>query len=327
MDILLIILGVLVLIQIGILLLLFLSFNHRGDNDKNLKYFTHEDFDDLDATLIEFPSRKHTLRGYIYRPKGETPHRLMVFNMGIGAGHHAYMHVIRAFVLHDYTVVAYDYTGCQMSDGKRMGGLPQALLDFQAVMEYIATRDELKSLPIDVVGHSWGGYVTGIAPRLAKNIRKVISMSGFNRVPEVIASNRPMLKVMGPFVDFANYLMFGPVGVYDIASSIRDTNIPMLFIAGSRDPFIDTNKQINKFQLLAKNKPLIEFHIEGKKNHNPYLSEAGEAYFIEVLKKKRVFDKKRESPESQEFYKAINYDLITENDENVFKVMFDFLDK
>jgi len=202
------------------------GFHRRSDNDPNLKYFTVDDFCDLTAEPISFKSGKNTLRGFIYTPKGKKPNRLLLFTMGIGAGHHAYMHVIRELALHNYRVMAFDYTGAQLSDGKYIKGLPQALLDVKAAFDFIAKNDELKDLPLDVLGHSWGGYVSGISPRINSNIRKVVSISGFINVPLVLSSVRTYMRFFEPFIDFANLIKFGKYGIYDIPSVVKRTNIP-----------------------------------------------------------------------------------------------------
>jgi len=322
-----IIFGIILLIQFGVYLIMEFGFHRRSDNDPNLKYFTVNDFDDIAARPIEFKSGKNTLRGFVYTPKGKTPNRLLVFTMGIGAGHHAYMHVIREMVLHDYQVLSFDYTGAELSDGKYIKGLPQALLDLKAAFRYIASDESLKNLPVDVMGHSWGGYASGIAPRLGYPIRRVVSISGFNSVPSILASVRTYMRFFEPFMDLVNLMKFGKVGLYDILSTIKHTSVPMLFINGKNDPFVKEEVHFDRYRMAAKDKPYIEFYLDELKGHNPYLTTTGEAYFVKIIKEKKKYDKNPNSPESQAFYKSIDYDLITQNDPVIFKAIFAFLDK
>ncbi len=321
-----IIFGILLLIELFIWLLLEFSFHRRSNQDPFLKYFTATDFADISAEPIEFLSGKNALRGFIYTPRRKKPSRLIIFMMGIGAGHHAYMHVIRELALHDYRVLAFDYTGAELSQGKYIKGLPQALHDLKACLTYISERDDLSSLPLDIIGHSWGGYASGIAPLISSKFRRVISISGFNNVPSVLSSVRPYLKIFELFIDFANWLKFGNEGIYDITSAIKQGRVPMLFIAGLQDQFVKA-KQFERFQLLAKDNPNIHFYLEQDKNHNPYLTREAEQYFIKILKEKKKYDRQPYSTESQQFYKSIDYDLITKNDSDIFKVIFDFLDR
>jgi len=322
-----IILGIVFLIILGVYLILEFGFHRRSDNDPNLKYFTVQDFDDLDAEPISFKSKKNTLRGFIYTSKGKKPNRLIIFTMGIGAGHHAYMHVIRELVLHDYRVLAFDYTGAELSDGKYISGLPQPLLDLRACFSFIDGRDDLRDLPIDVVGHSWGGFVSGISPRISIKVRKVVSISAFISVPVILTSVRTYMRMFEPFIDLANLIKFGKYGIYDIPSTIKRTQSPMLYIAGAHDPFVKPELNIDRLRILAQDKPYIEFYLDESKGHNAYLTEEAERYFVKIIKEKKQYDKHASSLESQAFYKSIDYDLITRNDPKIFDVIFTFLDK
>ncbi len=319
--------GLVLLIQLAVWLILTFGFRRRSDNDPHLKYFTAGDFADLDAEAISFQSGKHTLRGFIYTPKGQTPARLLVFCMGIGAGHHAYMHVIRALAQHDYRVLAFDYTGAELSDGKYINGLPQALKDLKAAFANIDQDASLKDLPMDVLGHSWGGYASGIAPLLSSKVRRIVSISGFNSVPSILVAVRPYMKIFEPFIDFANLIKFGRYGVMDVIGSIKKSTIPMLFITGAKDPFVKPSAHFDKYRFAAVEKPQVEFIMDSDKGHNPYLTQEGEAYFVKTIKAKKGYDKESSSPESQAFYQGIDYELITQNDRAIFEAIFHFLDK
>jgi pimeloyl-ACP methyl ester carboxylesterase len=323
----LIIIALLLTVQLIVFLILGIGFSRRSDNDPNLRYFTAHDFPELTCEAISFHSGNNMLRGFIYDKWNQKADKLMLFLMGIGAGHHAYMHVIKEIAVHGYRVLAFDYTGAQLSQGRSIKGLPQPLIDLQAAFAFIENRDDLKDLPLDVIGHSWGGYVAGIAPLLNEKIRRVVSISGFNSVPTVLSSIRPYMKVFEPFVDFANLLKFGKVGVLDITSSIKHANIPMLFMMGAKDPFVRQAANFDKYRLVGANKPSIEFYLDADKSHNPYLTSEAEQYFISILKEKRRYDKNPQSDESQAFYRSIDYELITRNDPEFFEVMFEFLDR
>ncbi|MFA5235725.1 MAG: alpha/beta fold hydrolase [Bacilli bacterium] len=319
--------GIVFLIQLAVFLILEFGFHRRSDNDRHLKYFTADDFDDIDAEAISFLSGKNTLNGFIYSPKGQTPSRLLVFCMGIGAGHHAYMHVIGTMAQHGYRVLAFDYTGAELSGGRYINGLPQALKDLKAAFDYIAKTESIKDLPVDVLGHSWGGYVSAIAPLINPKVRRTVSISAFNSVPTILVAVRPYMKIFEPFIDFANLIKFGRYGVMDVVGSIKKSAVPMLFLTGSKDPFVKPAAHFDKYRYAAIEKPQIEFILDSDKGHNPYLTQAGEAYFVKTIKEKKRYDKNPDSPESQAFYQSIDYELITRNDKTIFEAIFHFLDK
>jgi hypothetical protein len=121
--------------------------------------------------------------------------------------------------------------------------------------------------------------------------------------------------------------MFGKVGIYDVVGTIRHSQTPTLFILGAKDPFLNVDKYVRRLQVVAASKPFIRINVLGDKNHNPYLTKEGEAYLIDTLRKKKIFDKHPESSESQTFYRAIDYDLITKNDPSVFSIIKCFLEE
>lgn len=79
---------------------------------------------------------------------------------------------------HGYDAIVYDYRGIGESRpttlrGFRASWLEWGQLDFEAVLQY-ASR-EFAGQPIDVVAHSIGGFVLGLAPSNAM-IRRVVTM-------------------------------------------------------------------------------------------------------------------------------------------------------
>lgn len=79
---------------------------------------------------------------------------------------------------HGYDAIVYDYRGIGESRpatlrGFRASWLDWGELDFEAVLRYAAL--EFAGQPVDVVAHSIGGFVIGLAPSNG-NIRRVVTM-------------------------------------------------------------------------------------------------------------------------------------------------------
>ena len=96
-------------------------FGKRCEGNPNLKYFTADDFEDLDYEKIEFKSNKgQILRGNIYtnkKVKEKDIKGLLVFVHGMGAGHLSYTTEINTLAKNGYKVLAYDNTGTCASEG------------------------------------------------------------------------------------------------------------------------------------------------------------------------------------------------------------------
>ena len=74
-------------------------FGKRCEGNPNLKYFTADDFEELDSKKIEFKSNKEQmLRGFIYTNKNIKEYKgIVVFVHGMGAGHLSYTTEINTF--------------------------------------------------------------------------------------------------------------------------------------------------------------------------------------------------------------------------------------
>jgi uncharacterized protein len=310
-------------------LLLKFAFKNRSDNNPNLKYFTVDDFPNISAQPISFKTKhKLTLQGFIYRLRNKQTkgrNHLLIFNHGIGAGHHAYMHFIAELVEAGFTVMAYDNTGCQLSEGKNIIGLTQAIIDLKHALAFVDEQSDLKDMPLSVIGHSWGGFTASHAFRLSTKVKSIVAISSFIDVNYILFFAKRILKFLKPFIIVANYIKFGKYSCYSVTKSIKKSERPMLLISGRKDPVIAYEKNYLKYKNAASNKSNISFILENEKHHNPYLTLRGERYFNEVFTKLKEFKNAPSSPEKRQFFNDIDYELITENDPNIINQIIDFL--
>ena len=86
--------------------------------------YSEDDFDMLREEVSFSSNKGQILRGYIYRKDDSyTPKALIVFSHGYTNTHNDYLNQIYYFVENGYIALAYDNTGCGMSDGEDMIGL------------------------------------------------------------------------------------------------------------------------------------------------------------------------------------------------------------
>ena len=101
---------------------------------------------------VEFVSGKNKLKGYIFwnAKDNKLSEKIIVLVHGYGVTYKDYEIEIEEFVKRKYSVFAYDMTGCGMSQGKKIGGFSQFLLDAQSAIKYVATAPAKKLFSFDL---------------------------------------------------------------------------------------------------------------------------------------------------------------------------------
>lgn len=325
------------LIYVGLIVLVFvilmlltriimrLAFNIRSDGSPRLKYFQAHKFKGLKSNPFSFLSnKKQTIHGYLYYyPQVVKQKELVIFLHGIGAGHTAYTSEINALALEGYHVLAFDYTGCVLSEGKSIRNLLQPLVDLKYALKFIDSDESLKDLDIFLVGHSWGAFVSLNALSFKKTkIKKVVAISGFNNVASIMKMNHPLLGIMAPFINLYNRFCYGKLAGSSSLKSLKKTNKEVLIVHGEIDPVIKPEKSYYLFNKKTSHKENLHFLLIENKMHNPYLSIEAEKYLQQVSFDKGLLNKKREIKDYE-----VDYDLITKQDPNVIKEIVSFLKK
>ena len=92
---------------------------------------------------VEFVSGKNKLKGYIFwnAKDNKLSEKIIVLVHGYGVTYKDYEIEIEEFVKRKYSVFAYDMTGCGMSQGKKIGGFSQFLLDAQSAIKYVESMN------------------------------------------------------------------------------------------------------------------------------------------------------------------------------------------
>lgn len=320
-----ILLGVIAIIAILIILASKLldatGVNKRCEGNENLKYLKAKNFDNLNAHPINFKSDKgQTLNGFLYSgAKVDKYKALIVFSHGMGAGHLAYTTEINYFAQKGYLVLAYDNTGTCQSEGKKLKGFAQGIIDLKYAIRYAETRDDLKELPLLLLGHSWGGYsvcnVAALSPDL--EIKGIVAFSPFNSLNRLIADMVKMktkanIRFMTPFFDIVNLLKFGKTGILRSCDTIASNQIPTLVMHGGNDMTVNVqNSPVGLKNRIAENMNARTVLYDSK-YHNVYLSKDAEQYLNDIFAK--VDSLPENSQEAYEIYQSIDYSLITKED-------------
>ena len=217
-------------------------FGKRCDGNPNLKYFTVDDFENLEAEKIEFKSDKgQILRGNIYtsnKIKEKDIKGLIVFVHGMGAGHLSYTNEINTLAQNGYKVLSYDNTGTCESEGKILNGFYQAVLDLKSCLNFIKEKEELNKYNLGLIGHSWGAYTVCQSLKFDSDVKTVVSLSGCNSVEKLFCYQMGTFgKILQPFMFFWNKVRFGDEGIeltIDVLRKSKD-DVSILLMHGDLD--------------------------------------------------------------------------------------------
>lgn len=247
----------------------------RFDTNYNYEHYAA----DYPRVEVEFKSGDNTLKGFIYG--AENDKGLLVFAHGIGSGHEHYIKNLIWFVDNGWRVFAYDATGSGYSEGDGTRGLPQSALDLDAALTFVENDERLNSLPVCLMGHSWGGYAVTAVLNFDHKISAVASISGYNQPLEMILEEAEGMiggfrYAMVPFIWTYNTSLFGKYAGMTAVDGINKSDAPVMIFHGTDDKKIGYNKSgiISKRDKITN--PNAEFvTLDGATHSNMfYTSEA-----------------------------------------------------
>ncbi len=310
-------------------------FIHRYDDNGYIKYFSAEDFDGLKSEHFVFMSKNNKLKGNFYFYDGFKKDELIIFCHGIGGGHRSYMREIELLCKNGYKVLAYDNTGCFESEGKSISAMSQSLCDLDNAIKTLKNSGIFTQYKkVSVIGHSWGGYAAGNIGNYHDDITNIVVISGFVSVEKLLHGFFEKTKV-----PFKNFIVKQLMRIeknenpnhYSSSSldAINNTKIKYL-ISHSKDDYMVSFK--NHAQFLQKNlkRNDIEFLICENKLHNPNYKLDALTYMNSVfasLKKETKAKKLKTVEAKKEFLKDTDWYRMTEQDEEFWAKVFEFLSK
>ncbi|MBQ7595419.1 MAG: alpha/beta fold hydrolase [Clostridia bacterium] len=304
---------------------------HRYDDDGYIRYFCAADFPGLQAEGISFYSGENKLKGYIYSYEGCSREELIVFCHGLGGGHRSYMREIELLCKNGYPVLAYDNTGCFESEGDSIICLSQSLADLDHALCWLKSEGIFgRYKKVYVVGHSWGGYAAGNIAAFHSDISKVVVISGFISVKQMLKSFFAGTKM--PLKSLIVYLIYrfekkANPKYCDSTSlqSLSQKDTEFLLAHSTDDPTVsyEFNTKIAQNTAAGSN---VSFLICKDKMHNPNYSSDAVKYMVKVFGEFQKANKNlKTTEEKQAFFADVDWFRMTEQDMDFWKEVLAFL--
>lgn len=324
-------LAIIVIILFVISLLIYNSvFGKRVEKVPGLKYYDVSEFPGVNKTPYSFVSKDHKINGFIYELENNEPKGIVIVVHGAGGGHDSYMHEICYFAKLGYKVFAYDNTGTMLSEGDKLRGFEQSLLDLRECILDIQSSLEYAGLKIILYGHSWGAFtVSSVSNYDDVKVDGIVSLSAFNH--PLIELTRMLTEQIGkffyvlfPFLWIISFAKFGKVALFTSLKGYQKCNCPVLIVHGTLDKMVPIS-DFRKFREKLKENKNIEFIELPTKYHRPNITDDGviydNAFNLEAAKIMK------ENGDLKAFYEQADYKLLTKFDDRVMDRVKSFVER
>ena len=303
----------------------------RRDPDGTIYYFSSSDFPGLCADPYNFKTPDgDTLRGFFYSYPNSRTDVLVIFDHGMGNGHRAYMREIVELCRHGYRVFAYDHTGCAESDGAGIRGLSGSLYDLDAAVSAIKELPEIRGRRLFAIGHSWGGFSVMNIPAYHRDIEKIVAMSGFRSVSEIQSQSLPKALTLFKKMFLSAEGEKNPKHFTASAiENLKNTDARALIIHSKDDNVVSFDRHFEPLRSALESKENIRFVAVDGKGHNPNYTKAAVEYkdaFFADLTALRKKNKNLTDEQKAEFVSRYDFAAMSEQDEELWAIIFDFLD-
>ena len=295
----------------------------RYDKEIGVPYYSFKDFKGLMQEAYTFNNSKGIeIHYFFYYYKDFKDDKIILFLPGLGPGHASYMREIETLAKRGYKVLTLDYTGCGESQGPYLGSLN------------IPTRDTIELLnllnldkPIIAMGHSLGGFTALKVAYLRKEITKAVVMSPIVTIRPMIF-NASKSKFITHFVLKYERKVGKEIDKIDLVNYLKATTDDILFIQSVDDPMVPYETSL-KIAEESNNPHIKTIKFENKK-HNPNYTLEAVQYMNEVFGafNRRVMDKAIATDEERiAYFKNVSIKRLTEQDQNLFNQIEEFISK
>ena len=159
-------------------------------------------------------------------------------------------------------VLRFDFSGCGESDGKiEDTTLTQRIQDLQSVLNFLKNEFSIEE-GIGLLGSSLGGCVSILTAAGNPEIKALVSMATPAYFNDLTSLDEPSHESGGEKIEKT---FIDDVGKYDILSSLKEINCPILIIHGDQDEEVPVSHARMLHEVAKEPKKLV---IIGGGNHS-----------------------------------------------------------
>lgn len=299
------------------------NFVCRYDKEVGVPYFSYKDFKGFKREEFSFNnSLGIEIHCFYYYYDNYKEDKIVMFCHGLGPGHVSYLAEIEALARHGYKVLALDYTGCGESKGDNMGSINAPARDIDELLDYLKLDK-----PVILVGHSLGGFSALKIASLRKEINKVVVFAPIILFkPMILAASKS--KFITHFILKYERKVGKQYDAIDLPAYLKSTEDKIFFVQSEDDPMVPYETSL-KIAEEANNSNIQTLKFVGRK-HNPNYTEAAVKYMNEVFGgfTRLTKYKKIESDEERiAYFKDVSIKKLTEQDEDLFNKIDNFIDQ
>ena len=295
----------------------------RYDKEVGVPYYAYTDFNGLRREANSFINSKGIQISYFfYYYDNYQDDKIILFCHGLGPGHASYMAEINTLAERGYKVLTLDYTGCGESKGDYLGSLNTPTSD---VLDLLSCLKLDK--PIVLVGHSLGGFTALKVLSLRKDIKKAVVLAPIIDI-KVMIFNASKSKFITHFVMKYENKVAKDIAKIDVPSFLKETSDQILFIQSVDDPMVPYETSLKVAE--ETNNPHIQIIKLNNRKHNPNYTEAAVNYMNEIFGAYNRLAKYKKIASDEEriaYFKDVSLDRLTEQDEDLFDKIKNFIEQ
>ena len=215
------------------------------------------------------------------------------------------------------------------SDGEHANGFLTSLADLDSCIKSI--KRDFPNNKISVIGHSWGGFSTSNIARYQPDVAHVISFAPFISLEAIINQTfSGLLSFMRKYIIAFESSIYPDYANSSTIKALENYNGHALIFHSKDDHILNINYHFKKAQKALQLSDNIKFVELNKKRHNPNYTLNAVKLLAAFVKERNQLLKKgllKDNAEIQEFLHKFDWWKITEQDEEVWSMVFDILNK
>lgn len=249
-------------------------FGHRIDNP--CYYYSylvkeHPAFQRKPMTFLSDQGQQ--LQGYFYSYPQSQYKGLIVMAHGIGRGHESYLPEAEYFARGGYLVFGYDNTGTNESQGDKLVGLSQSMIDLHYCLHQLESMDEVNKLPLMLYGHSWGGFAATTVNNMPHSVKAIVSVAGFAENTNVLRDQGRLMigraaDLFIPYAKLYERFLYQDRAKFTGISGLSKTEANVMLIHSDDDQTVSYGDNFGKYQQAFGDNPRFTFLPLTQRGHN-----------------------------------------------------------